>query len=57
MIQAEIAKRLVEQDPSLQSPENKQKLLSEIDAIYDRDHAVTVRRDPDQVIEADVVAT
>jgi hypothetical protein len=51
MIQAEIAKR-----PSLLSPENKQKLLSEIDAIYDRDHAVKVRLTPEQVVEADVVA-
>ena len=56
MIQAEIAKRLVEQDTSLQSPENKQKFLSEIDAIYDRDHAVKVRLTPEQVVEAHVVA-
>jgi hypothetical protein len=41
---------------TLRPPENKQKLLSEIDAIYDRDHAVKVRLTPEQVVEADVVA-
>ena len=56
MIQAEIAKRLVEQDISFQSPENKQKLLSEINEIYDRDHAVKVTLTPEQVVEAHVVA-
>ena len=55
MVKAEIAKRLVGQDPSLQSPENKRKLLSEIDAIYDRDHAVKITLTPEQVIEADVI--
>ena len=49
MTWAEIAKRLVENDPELLLPENKEKLRSEIDAIYDREHAVRVTLTPEQI--------
>ena len=48
MIWAEIAKRLVENDPELLLPENKEKLRSEIDAVYDREPAVRVTLTPEQ---------
>jgi hypothetical protein len=38
MCQAEIAKTLVEKDPSLLQSVNKDKLRNEIQSIYDRDH-------------------
>ena len=42
MIQAEIAKTLVESDPGLMAPEKRDVLLKAMMAIYDRDHAETV---------------
>jgi hypothetical protein len=41
MRRAEIAKTLVDKDPSLLLPINKEKLLNEIQSIYDRDCAVS----------------
>jgi hypothetical protein len=38
MIQAEIAKKLVENDPALLLPINKDKLRNEIESIWDREH-------------------
>jgi hypothetical protein len=38
MKQAEVAKELVEKDPTLLLPTNKDKLLKEIDSAYDRRH-------------------
>jgi len=49
MIRAEIAKRLVENEPELLLPENKEKLRSEIDAVYDREHAVRVTLTPEEI--------
>jgi hypothetical protein len=48
MTWAEIAKRLVENDPELLLPENKEKLRSEIGATYDREPAVRVTLTPEQ---------
>lgn len=48
MTMAEIAKALVEKDPSLIEPKNRDKLIGEIDAIYDRDYAVKVTLTPEQ---------
>lgn len=45
MLEAEIAKTLVEKDPSLLLPINKDKLRNELRSIYDREHAVTVTLD------------
>ena len=42
MIKAEIAKTLVKGDPRLATPERRDVLLSAIEVIYDRDHAVIV---------------
>src|SRR5262249_33361506 len=39
MIKAEIAKKLVENDPALLSPINKDKLHTEVESSYERDHA------------------
>jgi hypothetical protein len=55
MKNAEIAKALVEKDPSLMEPENRDKLMGEIDAIYDRDYAVKVTLTPEEVADAEVV--
>ena len=43
---AEIARTLVEKDPSLLLSVNKDKLRNEIRSIYDREHAVTVTLSP-----------
>jgi hypothetical protein len=42
MTKAEIARKLAEKDPALLSRENKDKFLSEINSIYERDHTVFV---------------
>jgi len=42
MIQAKIAKNLVEGDPGLAAPEKRDELLQAMRAIYDRDHAVKI---------------
>ena len=49
MIQAEIAKKLVENDPALLSPINKDKLRTEIVSSYERDHVVKITLDPQQI--------
>ncbi len=41
-IQANIAKRLVENDPDLLQPEHRGRLMKTVEAIYDKDHAVKV---------------
>jgi hypothetical protein len=46
MIEAEIAKKLIENDPALLLPINKDKLRNEIKSIYDREHAVKVTLGP-----------
>ena len=55
MKKAEIAKSLVEKDPSLMEPENRDKLMGEIAAIYDRDYAIKVTLTPEEVADAEVV--
>jgi hypothetical protein len=46
MYEAEIAKRLVENDASLMLPINKDTLLNAIQSIYYQEHAVTVTLSP-----------
>ena len=46
MKKAEIAKSLVEKDPSFMEPANRDKLMGEIYAIYDREHTVKVTLSP-----------
>ena len=43
MLKAEIAKALVEKDASLLTPESKIRFHDEIEAMYDRKHAVTIK--------------
>jgi hypothetical protein len=42
MLKAEIAKRLVEEDPTLLLPTNKRKFRDAIEMAYDRDYIVTL---------------
>jgi hypothetical protein len=55
MKKAEIAKSLVEKDPSLMEPENRDKLMGETAAIYDRDYTIKVTLTPEEVADAEVV--
>jgi hypothetical protein len=57
MIEAEIAKKLVEKDPALLLPTNKDKLLNEMEAIYMREYAVRVTLTPEEVAAAVMRAT
>ena len=49
MLQAEIAKTLVEKDPSLLLLINKDKLRNEVESIYNREHVVTVTLGPEDL--------
>lgn len=57
MIKAKIAAKLVEKDQTLLLPENKDKLLTEIESIYRRDHMVRVTLDPQQTAFAAMLVT
>jgi hypothetical protein len=54
---AMISKKLVENDAALLQPENKDRLLSEMDAIYDRDYAAVITLGPEDVALAKMLAT
>jgi hypothetical protein len=56
-IKAQIAKKLVEKDPAFLRPENKERLLVEIEAIYDRDHVVKIKLGPEDIAFAQMLAT
>ena len=56
-IKAKIAKTLVESQAALLRPENKDRLMSEMDAIYDRDHAVFITLGPEDIALAKMLAT
>ena len=56
-IQAKIAKTLVESQAALLQPENKDRLLAEMDAIYDRDLAVFITLGPEDIALAELLAT
>ena len=51
MTQAEIARRLVEQNPELALPANREALLKSIDEIYQKDHSITVRLTEAEIAE------
>jgi hypothetical protein len=55
--QAKIAKILVASDAALLLPENKDRLLADMDAIYDRDHAVVITLGPEDKALAEMLAT
>jgi hypothetical protein len=56
-IKAKIAKTLVESQAALLQPENKDRLLAEMDAIYDRDHAVIIALGPEDMALVKMLAT
>ena len=56
-IQAKIAKTLVASDAALAEPENSDRLMSEMEAIYDRDHAVVITLGPEDIALAEMLAT
>jgi hypothetical protein len=56
-IKAKIAKTLVESQTALLQPENKDRLLAEMDAIYDRDHAVIITLGPEDMALAKMLST
>ena len=57
MMKAEIAKSLVEKDPSFMETANRDKLMGEIDAIYDREHTVIVTLSPADIAAAVMLVT
>ena len=57
MCQAEIARTLVEKDPSLLLSVNKDKLRNEIQSIYGREHAVTVTLSPQDMALVRMLST
>jgi hypothetical protein len=54
---AEIAKRLAEDDSTLLLPENKDRFLAEVNAIYERDHTVRVKLSDEQMAFARMLDT
>ena len=57
MQKAEIATKLVEEDPALLLPTNKNKLQNAIEATYDREHAVIVTLGPEDMEFVRMMAT
>jgi hypothetical protein len=57
MCQAEIARTLVEKEPSLLLSVNKDKLRNETQSIYDREHAVTVTLSPQDMASLRMLST
>jgi hypothetical protein len=57
MIWAEIAKKLVAEDPVLLLPDNKERLLREMRVIYDRDHTIKVELSPEDLAMVRTLAT
>ena len=56
MIEAEIAKILVKNDPGLIAPEKREALLEAVNAIYDRGHTVTITLTEQDLAVADMMA-
>ena len=57
MIEAKIAKEIVEKDPTLLLPTNKDQLLSEIDRIYNHGHTVEITLSPAEIAAATLSVT
>lgn len=57
MCKAEIAKTLVDKDPSFLLPGNKDKLRNEIRSIFEREYGLKVTLDPQEIALADMIAT
>jgi hypothetical protein len=52
-----IAKALVEKNAALLEPENKDKLMAEMEAVYDRDHTVVIRLTQEELALAQMLGT
>ena len=57
MIMADLAKTLVEKDPSLLNPENREKLLAKIDEVFLGEHAIQVKLTPEDIAAAEMRVT
>jgi len=57
MIEAEIAKRLVAENPELLSDDKRSELIKAIKTIYDRDHAITVTLTEEEIAFVRTAAT
>jgi hypothetical protein len=57
MTMAKIAKTLVEKDPSLLNPENKEKLLAKVDEVFLGEHVVRVELTPEDIARAEMMVT
>jgi hypothetical protein len=57
MIMADIANTLVEKDPSLLNPENREKLLAKIDEVFLGEHAIQVKLTPEDIAAAEMRVT
>jgi hypothetical protein len=54
---ADIAKKLVEEDPTLLAEEHKARFLDKMNSIYDRDHAVKITLTQEDIALATMLAT
>jgi len=57
MIMADLAKTLVEKDPSLLNPENREELLAKIDEVFLGEHAIQVKLTPEDIAAAEMRVT
>jgi hypothetical protein len=57
MIKAKIATKLLEKEPALLLPTNKDRFRKEIDTIYDREHVVKVTLGPADIVAAEMLVT
>jgi hypothetical protein len=57
MIQAQVAKKLVEGDPTLLLPANKERFRAAIQSTYDREHTVFVKLSPEDLAAAKMRVT
>jgi hypothetical protein len=57
MIEAEIAKKLTDNEPAFLLLTNKEKLRKEIDTIYDREHAFRITLGPADIAAAEMLIT
>ena len=57
MTMADLAKTLVEKDPSLLNPENREKLLAKIDEVFLGEHAIQVKLTPEDIAVAEMRVT
>jgi hypothetical protein len=57
MIQAEIGKRLIAESPELLAEDKRPELIKAVNLIYERDHAVTVKLNENELAFVRMFAT